>query len=479
VDCAVVKDGNLNTARGRDGLPAFTEHLPSSPGRSRGSSLHRLMAEDAGPLREDRAGSQFQAGVGSQLALLRWVRQGRLLPPSSTQDARRLLAGRAMRGFVDGAVSVLLASYLSTLGFSPLRIGALATGTMVGSAVLTLLVGLAGGGLDRRLILVASSVLMFATGLGFASFRGFAALMVVAVVGTLNPSSGDVSVFLPVEQAALSETVAARERTALFAWYNVAGAVAAALGSLASGIPVALGQRSGWTPAQSERSVFFFYAAIAIAIALVYLGLTPRPAVQLKRAPPLARSRRTVLKLVGLFSLDSFAGGFVLQALLVLWLYRRFDLSVQVAGAVFFGANLLGGLSQFGSSWLAGRLGLIRTMVFSHLPGNACLVLAALMPSAPLAVGFLLLRACMSQMDVPARQSFVMAIVPPEERTAASSVTNVPRSLAASASPLLAGALLGVSSFGWPLICAGVLKATYDLMLFWQFRSVKPGEGVS
>jgi MFS family permease len=383
-----------------------------------------------------------------------------------------------MRGFVDGAVSVLLASYLSNLGFSSLRIGALATATMVGSALLILIVGLAGGGLDRKLILLGASALMFATGLGFATFQGFVALVVVAVIGTLNPSSGDVSVFLPVEQASLSEAVAPRERTALFAWYNVAGAVAAALGSLASGFPIAFGERIGWSAVQSERTVFFLYAAVGLAIALLYQGLTPRPATGLIRAPPLARSKGTVLKLVGLFSLDSFAGGFVLQSLLVLWLYRRFGLSVQVAGAVFFGANLLGALSQFGSSWLSARLGLIRTMVFSHLPGNACLLLAALMPTAPLAVGFLLLRACMSQMDVPARQSFVMAVVPPEERTAASSVTNVPRSLAAAASPILAGALLDVSSFGWPLICAGVLKAGYDLILYWQFRSIQPGEGI-
>jgi predicted MFS family arabinose efflux permease len=414
------------------------------------------------------------AAVHARGRLHRW----HILPATATPDAGRLLLARALRGFADGAVSVLLASYLSDIGFSPVQVSAIITGTLLGSAALTLAVGLAGHRLRRRRVLLAACLLMALTGLGFAGVTAFWPLFIVAVAGTLNPSAGDVSVFLPTEQPLVSEAVGPRDRTALFARYNLAGTFAGAFGALASGLPVALAKRNGWDLAAAERSGFVLYTLVAVAVAVLYASLSPaldgaRPA---GKAKPLERSRPIVLRLAALFCIDAFGGGFVVQSLLVLWLFRRFDLSVETAGAVFFVAGLLSAFSQLVASRLAARIGLINTMVFTHLPSNAFLIIAALMPTAPLAVAFLLLRTSLSQMDVPARQSYVMAVVPPEERSAAASVTNVPRSLASALAPLLAGIMLSHSSFGWPLLVGGTAKAIYDLLLLRQFQSVRPPE---
>jgi len=388
---------------------------------------------------------------------------------------RAILLTRGVRGFVDGLVSVLLAGYLSRLGFTPAAVGAIVTGTLVGSAALTIGVGLAGYRLDRRRVLLGASLLMLGTGLGFATFTAFWPLFIVAVVGTLNPSAGDVSVFLPVEQAVLAEMVRPAERTTAFAWYNVSGTLAGALGALVSGLPAFVARRRGIDAILAERVGFLFYAGAAVLVAGAYWGL---PAAAEHRTPtptrPLARSRRIVVALSALFSLDSFGGGFVVQSLLVLWLYRRFALPVEVAGTIFFIAGLGSAVSQFVSAKLAARVGLVRTMVYTHVPANIFLVLAGIVPNAPLAVTFLLLRALLSQMDVPARQAYVMAVVPPEERAAAASVTNVPRSLATAIPPILTGMMLDRSSVGWPLVCGGVLKLVYDFLLLAQFRNVPP-----
>jgi predicted MFS family arabinose efflux permease len=232
---------------------------------------------------------------------------------------------------------------------------------------------------------------------------------------------------------------------------------------------------AGADPLAAERGGFLFYAAVAAVVAVIYRRLSPsveRAAIAGQAS--LARSRRVVLRLATLFSLDAFGGGFVVQSLLVLWLYRRFQLSVATAGAIFFGAGMVGALSQFLSAKLAARIGHVRTMVYTHLPANLFLVAAGVVPNASLAVTFLLLRASLSSMDVPARQAYVMALVPPEERMAASSVTNVPRSLAAAIPPVFAGILLDRSAFGWPLVLGGALKVLYDLLLLAQFRTLRP-----
>jgi predicted MFS family arabinose efflux permease len=399
-----------------------------------------------------------------------------LLPRSATRDARRLLVARTLRGFADGCVSVLLASYLTGIGYTPLQVGAIVTGTLLGSAALTLATGLLSNHLSRRRVLLAASLLMVLTGLGFAGVTAFWPLFVIAVVGTLNPSSGDVSVFLPTEQALLPDTVAGRDRTSIFARYQLGASLAGAFGALISGVPVLIAHRLTWDLTQADRLGFVLYTVIAITVGFIYSGLSPQLETKQPggRNAPLARSRGIVLRLAATFSLDAWGGGFAVQSLLALWLFERFALSPQAAGAFFFGAGLLAAFSQLLAPRIAARIGLINTMAFTHLPSNVFLILAAFMPNAPLAVAMLLLRQSMSQMDIAARQTYTMSVVPPEERPAAASVTNVPRSLAAAAAPLMAGALLSRTSFGWPLVCGGSIRIVYDLLLLLQFRAIKP-----
>lgn len=388
----------------------------------------------------------------------------------------RIIAARGLRGFVDGLVSVVLPVYLALIGYSAFEVGALATSALLGSALLTLGIGLAGHRFPPQRVLLCACALMIATGLGFASVQSFALLLAIAFVGTLNPTSGDVSVFLPTEQALLGGEGDLRARTSGFARYNLAGALFGALGALASGLPELAVSRMGVELSSALRSVFVVYALFGGVLVALYARLhrsIGAPSSSAKRAP-LARSRSVVLRLTALFSLDSFGGGFAVQSLVALWLFRRFGLSLAQAGAFFSAAGMLSALSQLASPRLAARFGLIETMVYTHIPANLLLIAAAFMPTAPLALAFLLARSSLSQMDVAARQSYVMAVVPPEERAAAASVTNVPRSLASAISPLLAGALLEHSSFGWPLVVAGAAKLVYDLLLLWQFRSVPP-----
>jgi len=326
-------------------------------------------------------------------------------------------------------------------------------------------------------LLLRASVLMVATGLGFAFVHDFWPLLLVAFVGTLNPSSGDVSVFLPTEQALLTRTVSDRQRTALFARYSLVGSLVAAFGALAAGLPELVANQTGLRLAQALDGMFLLYAGLGVVALLLYRGLSPaiEPS-EAAAAAPLTTSRGIVAKLAALFSLDSFGSGFVVQSLLALWLFARFDLSVATAGVIFFWTGVLAAFSALAAARIARRIGLLNTAVFTHLPANLFLVLTPFMPTVELAVALLLLRSALSQMDVPTRNSYVMAVVSPAERPAAASVTAVPKSLAAALSPLLSGWLLGLSSFGWPLVIAGVLKGAYDIGLWVMFRGVRPPE---
>jgi MFS family permease len=410
-----------------------------------------------------------------------------LLPASARPDAGRLVLARALRGLADGFLSVVLAAHLAALGLSDLEVGGLLTATLVGSALLTLAVGLRAERLGARPVLLAAAGLMAATGAGFAGITAFLPLLVVAFVGTLNPTGGDVSVFLPTEQALLASACAPQDRTALFARYNVAGALFGAAGSLASALPELAARALGFDLASALRASFLAYVAIAAALALLYRSLSTTPtavvpertsAAPASGRPARARPRRVVLELTALFSLDSFGGGFVVQSFLALWLLRRFGLSLAEAGAFFFAANLLAAASQLLSAPLARRIGLVPTMVWTHLPADLALVAAALAPAVEPALALLLLRASISQMDVAPRQSLVMSLVAPAERAAAASVTNVPRSLATALAPLFAGWLLQAGSLAAPLILAGVLKSLYDVLLWLRFGSLAaPADG--
>jgi MFS family permease len=402
-----------------------------------------------------------------------------LLPSEATPDAGVLLRARAVRAFGDGFVSVLLPLHLTTLGFDGFQIGAVATATLLGSAALTLVVGLVAYRLGRQLLLLRASLLMIATGIGFAFVHDFWPLMVVAFMGTLNPSSGDVSVFLPTEHALLPQTVSDRQRTALFARYSLLGSLVAATGALTAGLPELVAERTGLSLAHALDGMFLLYAVLGLVALLLYRGLSPAIEPDARAAPaPLTTSKGIVFKLAALFSLDSFGSGLVVQSLLALWLFQRFELSVATAGVIFFWSGVLSAFSALAAARIAGRIGLLNTAVFTHLPANLFLVLTPFMPTVELAVLFLLLRSALSQMDVPVRNSYVMAVVSPAERPAAASVTAVPKSLAAALSPLLSGWLLTLSGFGWPLVIAGMLKGIYDVLLLAMFKKVRPPEEV-
>jgi MFS family permease len=390
---------------------------------------------------------------------------------------RQLLIAKGIRAFADGYVSLLLPIYLLSLGFTPLQVGIIAGTTLIGSGLLTLVVGLHAWRFHYRTVLLAATVLMSGTGLGFAFLTDFWPLMVVAFAGTLNPSNGDVSVFLPLEHAVLARLVSDRRRTASFARYSLVGALLGAAGSLAAALPPAIAAVTGTTAALVIRLMFVLYAVIAAAAALLYYSLPKELSSEPGQVKaPLERSRRNVYALAALFSLDAFGGGFVVQSLLALWLNQRFAVSLQTAGVVFFCTGVLTAVSYLIAARIAGRFGLLKTMVFTHLPSSVCLILLPFAPSLGYAILLLLMRSALSQMDVPTRSSYVMAIVTPQERPAAASITSVPRSLAAATSPFLAGYLLGLSTFGWPMLIGGSLKIVYDGLLFWRFRNIHPPE---
>ena len=399
-----------------------------------------------------------------------------LLPAGVDKLALPLLIGRALRAFADGYVAVLLPAYLLALGFSTLDVGILSTATLLGSALATLAVGAWGYRFHHRYLLLGAALLMTATGFAFAMQTAFWPLLLIAFVGTLNPSSGDVSVFLPLEHTRLAEAGQGNARTSLFARYSLLGALFAALGALASGIPDWLVAESGIAQLSAFRGMFALYGMIGGVVWLLYRRL-PQVSAEGPTPPmPLGTSRHTVIRLAALFSVDSFAGGLVINSLMALWLFQRFGLSLAATGTFFFWAGLLTAASQLAAPWVARHIGLLNTMVLTHIPANICLILAALAPGIELALGLLFVRALLSQMDVPTRSAFVMSVVTPGERAAAASFTAVPRSLASAISPTLGAAMFAAGWLAAPLVACGVLKIAYDLALWRAFRKHEAGQ---
>ena len=392
------------------------------------------------------------------------------------RPATCLYAARAIRDFGDGFVAVLLAVYLTELGLGAFEVGVVATAALLGSALTTLAIGLLGPANRQRTLLMFASALMIATGIAFAAADSFAVLLLIAFVGTINPTAGNVSIFVPMEHALLAGAVPDTGRTRIFAVYGLTGAFAAAVGSLAAGSPELL-VTLGWSRLGALKAMFVLYACLGIAGGLMY-RMVPRDTAAAEDKPrfALGPSRRIVYRLAALFSIDAFAGGFVVQSLMALWLFQKFGMSLTAAGIFFFWSGLLAAFSYPAAAWLAGRFGLINTMVYTHIPSSLCLIGAALVPDLELALALLLARSALSQMDVPTRSSYVMAVVTPPERAAAASVTSVPRGLASAASPAIAGALFAAGLEAWPFVICGALKILYDLALLWTFRHVRPPE---
>jgi MFS family permease len=397
------------------------------------------------------------------------------------RDGRLLFATRAVRMFGYGLASVVLVLYLAALGLPDLAIGALLSLTLLGDAAISLWLTTHADRVGRRRVLLAGALLMCLAGVGFASTSALPVLLLTATIGVISPSGNEVGPFLAVEQASLSQTIADRARTRVFAWFNLTGSFATATGALIGGGVAGALIASGRAPVDAYRIVIVLYACLGLVLAALFWRVSSRvevaqaPDVSVSRRLGLHRSRGIVARLSALFALDAFGGGLVVQSLVAYWFHLRFGADVAVLGGVFFGANLLAGISALAAARIADRIGLVRTMVFTHLPSNVLLALVPLMPTLPLAIGVLLARFSISQMDVPTRQSYTMAVVDPDERSAAAGVTGIARSLGASMSPLIAAPLFGVASLAAvPFLLAGGLKIGYDVALYRGFRSLRP-----
>jgi MFS family permease len=391
-------------------------------------------------------------------------------------DVPYLYAARALRGFGDGFAIIILPVYLLAIGLSPQQVGIIASASLLGTAGLTLLAGFVAPRHDLRNLFIAGAGLAMVTGLVFPMAATFAPILLVAFLGTINPSAGDLGMLIPLEHALLTQETTDRDRTRVFARYSLIGSLTAAAGSLAAAVPDFLTTK-GVSELGALRLMFYGYAALGLLAAVLYSRLPrdhARAAIRPKSA--LGPSRTVVYRLAALFSLDAFAGGFVVQSLLALWLFQQFDLSLRAASAFFFGSSLLSAVSFPVAAWLARRIGLVNTMVFTHIPSSICLIAVAFCSNLTVVLVLLLIRSALSQMDVPTRSSYVMAVVTPPERTAAASITAVPRSLASSISPAIAGFMLAGPFSALPLVVCGCLKIVYDVTLLGMFRDTKPPE---
>jgi MFS family permease len=392
-------------------------------------------------------------------------------------DAWLLFGTRSIRLFAYGALSVVLVLYLVSIGLTESDVGLLLTATLLGDTLISLYLTTQADRIGRRRMLILGAALMVAAGIVFCLTDRFWLLVVAGTIGVISPSGQEVGPFLPIEQAALSQVVTSRDRTEVFAWYTLAGSLATALGALAAGMLTHALQGS-WTAADSYRVIVIGYASVGLLLAVLFRRLSSASEVHVASRPTslagVGRSRSVVLKLSALFALDSFGGGFVVQSLAAYWFYLRFGVDPQALGILFFAANVLAGLSALVASRLANRIGLVNTMVVTHLPSNVLLMLIPLMPTLPLAALMLLLRFSISQMDVPTRQSYVIAVVDPEERSAASGITGVARTTGAALSPLFAGLLFAHPLLiDIPFFIAGTLKIAYDLLLYRGYRLVR------
>ncbi len=403
-----------------------------------------------------------------------------------SRDFQILFSTRTLRLFAYGFLSVVLALYLAQVGLTGAQIGLLLTFTLLGDTAISLWITTHADRIGRRKMLIAGSILMVAAGVVFAFSHSFLPLLIAATIGVISPSGLEVGPFLSIEQAGLSQIIDSRRRTQTFAWYNLAGSFATALGALSGGWLAQILQARGVAPLGSYRVIVIGYAMIGIILGLIFTFLSPavevpKDPIPADKASParkllgLHRSWKIVAKLSALFSLDAFAGGLVLQSIIAYWFHVRFKASPALLGDIFFGANILAGLSALSAAKIASKIGLIRTMVFTHIPTNIFLILVPLMPNLPLAIAVLLLRFSISQMDVPTRQSYTMAVVDPDERSSAAGITGIARTTGSSLSPVLAGTFLGQQALlGLPFFLSGGLKIVYDLLLYRNFRNLKP-----
>jgi MFS family permease len=406
-----------------------------------------------------------------------------------TQDALLLFVTRFIRLFAYGSLSVVLVFYLTGLGLSTSKTGVLFTLTLIGDTVISLYLTTRADRVGRRRMLIVGALLMVAAGVTFSITHSFLLLTIAATIGVISPSGNEVGPFLSIEQAALSDVVSEQTRTHIFAWYALAGSVATALGALSAGVITHVSQKAAMAPLSGYRMIVVLYAVLGVLMLFFFNRLTSEAEATLDKKSDISaglpklfgvgHSHGVVMKLSGLFALDAFGGGFVVQSFAAYWFYLRFGLTPERLGLIFFIANILSGVSALLASRLASRLGLVRTMVFTHLPSNILLILIPLMPKLSLAIAVLLLRFSISQMDVPTRQSYTMAVVPPQERSAAAGIVGVARTTGAALAPFLAGVMFARPALiNLPFFIAGGLKIIYDLLLYKSFVATQPPEEV-
>ena len=403
---------------------------------------------------------------------------------SHQRDITLLFSTRIIRLFCYGFLSIILALYLAETGLTEKQIGLLFTFTLAGDAGITLWLTTSADRFGRKRTLLIGALLMLGAGVVFILTNNIIVLIAAAIIGVISPSGNEIGPFLSVEQAGLTNLVSNEKRTQVFAWYNLVGSFATATGALAGGWLAQVLQNKGWSALEAYRLILMGYALGGLVLTALFLNLSSVIEVapsnttdQPKKVLGLHRSRNVVFKLSALFALDAFAGGLIVQSLIAYWFHVKYGIDSGLLGTIFFGANVLAGISALLAVPLANKIGLINTMVFTHIPSNILLMLVPVMPNLPLAITVLLLRFSISQMDVPARQSYTMAVVAPDERSAASGVTAIARSVGASLSPSITGILFSIPIlFNAPLFLAGGLKIVYDLLLFREFRAVKPPE---
>ncbi len=398
-----------------------------------------------------------------------------------SRDGKLLLTTRAIRSFGYGFLSIILVIYLHEIGFSDVLAGTVLSVILLGSAGFTIFASVYADRIGRRKMLLALSLLMATSGIVFAITSDKAALFIAAVIGTLSPTGAEIGCFLPMEQAILPQTTTEEMRTSTFATYNIVGTLSSAAGTLFSGLAEVLQSSFGLGKVDSNRALFLVYAALALVTAALYLAVSAKAEIRREQAEwsrrrLSPRSKSIIARLSTLFGMDAFAGGFVLQTIISYWFVTRYDVSEATLGAIFFVAGILSTVSFFAAAKLAKKIGLIRTMVFTHIPSNILLILVPIAPTFLLSLVFYLARQSISQMDVPTRQSYTMAVVSPEERVPAASITNISRNLAQATSPTLSGYAMQAVSLSSPFLIGGTLKIVYDIAVYFSFRNVRPPE---
>jgi MFS family permease len=398
-------------------------------------------------------------------------------------DGKLLLCARIVRTFAYGFLSVILAIYLKLIGFDDILIGIILSVTLINSIIFTLFASFYADRIGRRNTLLLYTIMMSISGIIFFVTENPLALIIAALLGTLNITGSETSAFLSIEQSILPQTIKDnRKRNTLFGFYNMAGTFAMGAGILIANLPIIIESELEFDQIYAIKLLFLFYSLLGILVLGIYLKLSS--AIEIKKektSKPIAeiltpKSKKIVSKLSGLFAIDSFAGGFAIQSIVSFWFFTKFDIDLSILSYIFSIGSVLTAFSYIIAAKIADKIGLINTMVFTHIPSNILLILLAFAPTLEMAIVFYMIRMALSQMDVPTRQSYIVGVVEENERTASAGITNMSRNIAQAISPSITGYIIGVLSLSAPFVIGGLLKIIYDITLYINFRKIKPSE---